>query len=181
MLCKSSAYVIVADHDPCLHNSCLITWSRQYTQYTAFHAVLGVRFVSMASAYFKQEPDDISSLFHTLSPEPYLSTKRKREDLDSKEDAKPRKRPTISYRECLTCCTDKPLNQYPKLKHAAAHASDVCRKCWSQHLGTQITDKDASSVQCVQCEHKLTEPEIRKLCNSGAYQRSEVHVTCNIL
>jgi len=31
-------------------------------------------------------------------------------------------------------------------------------------------------VQCAQCQHYLTEPEIRKLANSATYQRSVVQI-----
>lgn len=74
----------------------------------------------------------------------YNDNKRKREDTDSEvvKEHKPKwRRPRSYYKECLICCTEKPLNQYPRLKHAAAHSSDVCRKCWSRHLSTQIEDK----------------------------------------
>lgn len=121
----------------------------------------------MASPQVKQES-------YGSSTSSYNDNKRKREDTDSEEVKEHKlkwRRPRSYYKECLICCTEKPLNQYPRLKHAAAHSSDVCRKCWSRHLSTQIEDKDASTVQCPQCEQILVEPEVRKLAQHDAYQQ----------
>jgi len=88
-----------------------------------------------------------------------------------KSTIKSRKRGGTYYRECVTCCTSKAVSQYPKLIHDAKHASDVCFRCWEQHLECEVGSKEAGSQQCPRCEKTALEPEIRKLAKSVTYHK----------
>jgi len=89
-----------------------------------------------------------------------------------KTNRKPRK-------ECAICAERVFLNQFPKDPHAFSsqgdgqqHGSDVCFKCYSQHVEAEITNKGSDLVCCPQCPQILAEPEVRKLAQRcGTYQK----------
>lgn len=66
---------------------------------------------------------------------------------------------------------DVAANQFPKKPHAGddRHTSDVCFKCYNQHIGVGLDHKGSDLVTCPQCSQKLTEPEIRKLTRVATY------------
>lgn len=105
-----------------------------------------------------------------------IGVKREREydHEDAKEAPPPRKRVTISRKACIVCTEDVPKNRFPKLPHAQddtnKHTSDVCFKCFSEHLRIEVETKGHEGVGCPQCSKPLEESEIRKLASSWTYQ-----------
>lgn len=93
---------------------------------------------------------------------------------DAKEEPKPRKRVTISRKLCIICTEDVPKNRFPKIPHSQddndKHTSDVCFKCFSEHLSIEVVTKGHEGVGCPQCSQPLEESEIRKLASSWTYQ-----------
>lgn len=84
--------------------------------------------------------------------------------------------------ECSMCCTEVAVNQFPKLPHKGAtqHDSQVCLKCWEQHLETEVEAKPWDQVSCQQCSQVLEEKEIRRLASSVTYRRLVVFVRTTI-
>ncbi|KAF2162566.1 hypothetical protein M409DRAFT_27188 [Zasmidium cellare ATCC 36951] len=74
----------------------------------------------------------------------------------------------MKTKECTICAGDVFANQFPKIPHAdaAEHARDVCFKCWEQHLHSELENKEWNQISCAQCDHILTEAEIKKLDTS---------------
>jgi hypothetical protein len=105
-----------------------------------------------------------------------VGVKREREpDTDDAKEAPPaRKRVTISRKPCIVCTEDVPKNRFPKLPHSQddnnKHTSDVCFKCFSEHLRIEVETKGHEGVGCPQCSKPLEESEIRKLASSWTYQ-----------
>jgi hypothetical protein len=96
---------------------------------------------------------------------------------------KPYKGPTPrrkigSRRECAICSDNIFQTQFPKQPHVHSqdgseqHSSDVCFKCYGQHIEAEVDSKGPDSVSCPQCPHVLSEPEVRKLARRvGIYQK----------
>lgn len=82
-----------------------------------------------------------------------------------------RKRAKLHTKECSTCCLQKAVNQFPKHVHTSKHASEVCFKCWEEHLKAEVNNKDTASVQCAEYDEVLGEQEVRKLAGSRTYQK----------
>lgn len=66
-------------------------------------------------------------------------------------------------------------NQFPKLPHASEdkgeeHGSDVCFKCWDEHLKSEVGSKGFEAVSCPQCPKTLAEIELRKLAKRSTYR-----------
>lgn len=106
-----------------------------------------------------------------------IGVKREREndDDDTSQKLVPRKRVTISRKPCIVCTEDIPNNRFPKLPHSQddndnKHSSDVCFKCFSEHLRVEVETKGHEGVGCPQCSKPLEESEIRKLASSYTYQ-----------
>lgn len=83
---------------------------------------------------------------------------------------------TLPRKECILCCNDVATNHFPKLPHASdpldaesLHSSDVCFRCYSQHLEGEVESKGIDSVRCPQCPKTLVEGEVRKLASSSTY------------
>jgi len=101
--------------------------------------------------------------------------KREREnDNDELEKVPPRKKVTISRKACIVCNEDVPRNRFPKIPHKQddnnKHSSDVCFKCFSEHLRIEVENKGHEGIGCPQCSRPLEESEIRKLASSWTYQ-----------
>jgi hypothetical protein len=108
----------------------------------------------------------------------------KRERDDSAEPPPERKRARITRKECIICVDDVAANQFPKKPHAGddeQHTSDVCFKCYNQHISTGVDHKGSELVRCPQCLQTLTEPEVRKLARVATYQKWEFPTPCNIM
>lgn len=114
------------------------------------------------------------------SPDPYTgrggATKRGYDDTTPTRAQPDRKRTKISRKECLICLEDIAKNQYPRAPHAQSgsgqHSSDVCFKCYDQHIEAQVNGTGSGIVNCPQCSQALAEPEIRKLARHvGTYQK----------
>ena len=110
------------------------------------------------------------------TPATPVGVKRERENdnEDTKEAPPPRKRVTISRKSCIVCTEDIPRNRFPKLPHPQddgnKHTSDVCFKCFSEHLRIEVEIKGHEGVGCPQCSKPLEESEIRKLASSWTYR-----------
>ena len=96
---------------------------------------------------------------------------------DTKETPITTKRYNLGRKECILCCNDVVKNQFPKLPHAAGlsgeephHSSDICFKCYSQHLEGEVKNKGFENVRCPQCAKTLVEGEVRKLASSFTYR-----------
>jgi hypothetical protein len=112
-------------------------------------------------------------------PMPSTSTqagvKRERDiDNDDVNKAPIRKKATISRKPCIVCTDDIPKNRFPLLPHKQddnnKHSSDVCFKCFSEHLCVEVKNKGHEGVGCPQYSKALEESEIRKLASSWTYQ-----------
>lgn len=88
-----------------------------------------------------------------------------------------RKKRKISRIECIVCMNDVAKTQFPRLPHAIAgdggheHESQVCFKCWKEHLKSEIRSNGFQLVACPQCDKMLVEAEVRKLASSFDYNR----------
>jgi hypothetical protein len=73
----------------------------------------------------------------------------------------------------------KPIPKLPQ-KHDAGdqHSSDVCFKCYREHLRHQVKDKDSEGVSCPQCAKPLDPSEAQKLASSDTY-REYVMACCD--
>lgn len=114
---------------------------------------------------------------HATSPAlETTNTKRKHDDADAGSDAStPVKRGRngkMARRECIICCTDVAVNQFPRLPHknADAHDRGVCLKCWESHLVAEVSSKGWDAVACPQCTEVLSEAEIRKIASGKTYE-----------
>lgn len=102
--------------------------------------------------------------------------KRERDDDDNDDvdKAPARKRVTIAPKPCIVCTEDVPKNRFPKLPHKQdgnnKHSSDVCFKCFREHLRVEVENKGHEAVSCPQCSKLLDESEVRKLASSRTYQ-----------
>ena len=102
--------------------------------------------------------------------------KRERENDtdDTGQKPAPRKRVTISRKPCIVCTDDVPKNRFPKLPHKqdddTKHTSDVCFKCFGEHLRIEVETKGHEGVGCPQCSQPLEESDIRKLASSFTYR-----------
>lgn len=113
---------------------------------------------------------------HTPTAATVYGVKREREndDDDTGQKPAPRKRVTISRKPCIVCTEDTPKNRFPKLPHKQddneKHSSDVCFKCFSEHLRVEVETKGHEGVACPQCSKPLEESDIRKLASSWTYR-----------
>lgn len=95
---------------------------------------------------------------------------------DDAVDQKPpaRKRITLPRKGCIVCPNNVATNQFPRVPHAQVkrdgHDSDVCRKCYQQHLGNEFKNKDQEAVSCPHCAKPLVQSEVQKLTSSQMYQ-----------
>ena len=108
------------------------------------------------------------------------ATKREHDDSASTTSLPERKKARVPRKECSVCLSDVATNQYPKKPHAGEqHSSDVCFKCFDQHIKTQVDSTSSGIVSCPQCLQTLAEPEVRKLAKHVAtYQKyAASHVT----
>ena len=104
---------------------------------------------------------------------PSNGIKREREDSTPPNPQPDRKKPKLSRKECLICTDEVVKNQYPKKPHAGheQHTSDVCFKCYNQHIEAEIDQKGPDLVSCPQCSQTLSEPEVRKLTRVATYKK----------
>ncbi|KAK6432315.1 hypothetical protein LTR95_011517 [Oleoguttula sp. CCFEE 5521] len=114
-------------------------------------------------------PRDEDAAVYPSSPP---TAKRKRE----KDGATPapkqlRKRGRMGVKECIVCTENVVKSRFPKLLHASAeqHTSDVCFKCWEQHLKVEVVAKDREIFSCPQCSQALEADEIRKLARADTF------------
>lgn len=111
-----------------------------------------------------------------------VGVKRERENDNDDPGQKPapRKRVTISRKPCIVCTEDVPKNRFPKLPHSQddndSHNSNVCFKCFTEHLRVEVETKGHEGVCCPQCSKPLGESEIRKLASSYTYQEYVTNV-----
>lgn len=104
------------------------------------------------------------------------SAPKKRHAEDNKDQTFFRKKREISRKECIVCMTDVAKNQFPKLPHSASttveheHDSQVCFKCWQDHLKSEVESNMFEAVACLQCSKLLVESEVRKLASSFTHQ-----------
>ncbi|KAL1588033.1 hypothetical protein WHR41_03394 [Cladosporium halotolerans] len=104
-----------------------------------------------------------------------LPRKRRRIDDDANENALRSVKRAIGRKECSVCAEDVARNQFPKVPHATTvateqHASNVCFKCWRQHLQAEVESKEAESLACPQCSKALDQSEVKKLASSFTYR-----------
>jgi hypothetical protein len=120
------------------------------------------------------------------NPIPSTSTqggvKRERNlDNDDADKAPARKKVTISRKPCIVCTDDVPKNRFPKLPHKRAanneHSSDVCFKCFREHVRNEVEIKGHEEADCPQCSQPLEESDIRKLASSRTY-KEYVRLNC---
>lgn len=113
---------------------------------------------------------------YTTTAATLVGVKREREDDgdDTGQKPAPRKRVTISRKPCIVCTDDIPRNRFPKLPHKQddndKHSSDVCFKCFSEHLRVEVETKGHEGIGCPQCSRPLEESDIRKLASSWNYR-----------
>lgn len=125
----------------------------------------------------------MSSCQNTALPEGSLASsastkrgvKRERDHEDDDVDPAPtRKKVTIPPKPCIVCTDDVPKNRFPKLPHKQdennKRSSDVCFKCFRDHLRVEVENKGHEAVSCPQCSKLLDEHEVRKLASSQTYQ-----------
>jgi DNA-directed RNA polymerase subunit RPC12/RpoP len=101
------------------------------------------------------------------------------EDGTVSNDTREEKRQEVTIqkeKECTICLEDVATDHYPDLPHAgdSKHGSDVCLRCWDQHLESEITSKGFEGVSCPQCSQRLLETEVRKLATKGTYDQYEI-------
>lgn len=110
-----------------------------------------------------------------MNPKP--SAKKRKLDRTVTGDVTPppsRKKAAMSRKECSVCYDDVNKNRFPKLPHVQddnnVHTSDVCFKCFKEHLEVEVKAKGSDAVSCPQCKKQLEESEVRKLASSFSYQ-----------
>lgn len=109
------------------------------------------------------------------------SKKRKYDEADeSSEPSTPSKRGRngkMARKECVLCCVDVLVNQYPRLPHKTANAHDrgVCLKCWEIHLVSEVSSKGWDAASCPQCTEVLSEAEMKKIASGKTYETQGSH------
>lgn len=76
------------------------------------------------------------------------------------------------HKECTVCLDALSKTFFPESLHSEQHSSDVCFKCYDEHIESELYNKHSERISCPQCPQTLTEPEIRKLTQRAVtYQK----------
>jgi hypothetical protein len=82
------------------------------------------------------------------------------------------------HKECTVCLDTLSKSLFPESLHADQHSSDVCSKCFDEHVESELDDKSYEHIGCPQCTQTLTEPEIRKLGSVETYKKYDRPTFC---
>jgi hypothetical protein len=120
-----------------------------------------------------EEEQDGSTIFGTLfdlQPLPERkSTRVPRSTLRNPQSSNKSAGPP--HKECTVCLDTLSKSSFPESLHADQHNSDVCAKCFDEHIESELDDKSYQLIGCPQCPQTLTEPEIRQLARAVTYQK----------
>ena len=76
------------------------------------------------------------------------------------------------FAECYVCAENLPETSFPPLVTVACtHPSQVCQKCTSSWLSSQVESNSLDNIKCAQCQEKLAHDDIQRLASPDVWER----------